>query len=51
MKSIWLDARFFTYAIGLMIDRFGNAVYTVALPLLVYRLTQSVLNMSLMAIC
>ena len=51
MKSIWLDTRFLTYAIGLMIDRFGNAVYTVALPLLVYSLTQSVLNMSLMAIC
>lgn len=51
MRGIWLERRFLTYAIGLMIDRFGNAVYSVALPLLVYSLTQSVLDMSLMAIC
>ncbi|MGE7875460.1 MFS transporter [Bacillus paramycoides] len=51
MKSIWMEKRFLMYAIGLMIDRLGNAVYSVALPLMVYHLTHSVLNMSLMAIC
>lgn len=49
-NNVWINKRFLAYAFGLMIDRFGNAIYTVALPLLVYHISKSVLNMSLMAV-
>lgn len=49
-SSIWKDRRFFLYTIGLMINSFGQALYMVALPLLVYSITQSVAAMSIMAI-
>lgn len=50
MSSIWKDRRFFLYATGLMIDRFGNALYSIVLPLLVYSISQSALSMALMAV-
>lgn len=48
--AIWRNRRFQAYALGLMIDRLGNAFYAIALPLLMYHLTQSVTAMGLMAI-
>jgi len=50
-KSLWFDKRFLAYALGLCIDRFGNAVYSVVLPLLAYSMTKSFINMGIMAIC
>jgi DHA3 family macrolide efflux protein-like MFS transporter len=50
MSSIWSDKRFLTYVSGLTIDRFGNALYAVVMPLLVYHLTSSALSMSIMAV-
>jgi MFS transporter, DHA3 family, macrolide efflux protein len=50
MSSIWKDRRFFLYATGLMIDRFGNALYSVVLPLLVYSITHSALSMAMMSV-
>lgn len=47
--SVWTQKRFLAYATGLAIDRLGNAVYSVVLPLAVYKLTQSVLSMGMMA--
>lgn len=49
-RSIWTQKRFLAYASGLAIDRLGNAAYALVLPLLVYSLTQSVLNMATMAV-
>ncbi len=49
--TIWLNKRYLAYAFGLLVDRFGNAIYLLALPLLMYHLTGSIVDMGLMAIC
>jgi MFS transporter, DHA3 family, macrolide efflux protein len=49
-RSIWREQRFIAYVIGLMINSFGNAVYAVALPLMVYKLTGSAAAMTWMAV-
>jgi MFS transporter, DHA3 family, macrolide efflux protein len=48
-RSVWMQKRFLAYAAGLAIDRLGNSVYAVVLPLAVYKLTQSVMSMGIMA--
>ncbi len=45
-----MEKRFLVYSIGLMVDRLGNSMYFVVLSLLIFHLTKSVLNMSLMTI-
>ncbi|MGZ4122701.1 MAG: MFS transporter [Tumebacillaceae bacterium] len=50
MTSIWREQRFLAYAIGNIINNFGNCLYMVALPLLVYHITHSALNMSIMTV-
>ncbi|MDC0253580.1 MFS transporter [Bacteriovoracales bacterium] len=50
-NNIWFNKRFLAYALGLSIDRFGNAVYSIVLPLLAYSMTKSFIDMGVMAIC
>lgn len=50
-KSIWFNPRFFVYASGNIINNFGNSFFTLALPLLIYDLTGSSIQMSLMMAC
>lgn len=47
--SPWRDRRFRTFATGNVVNNIGEAVYTVALPLLVYQKTGSLTVMSLLA--
>lgn len=49
-RTIWAQKRFLAYAAGLGIDRLGNSVYSVVLPLVVFSLTESVLDMGTMAV-
>ena len=50
-KNLLSNKRFMAYATGLCIDRFGNAVYSIVLPLLAYHITKSFIDMGIMAIC
>ncbi|MGZ4123116.1 MAG: MFS transporter [Tumebacillaceae bacterium] len=50
-KSIWLNRRFFVYVLGNMTNNVGNSFYALALPLLIFELTHSSINMSLMVAC
>jgi hypothetical protein len=45
----WRDRRFVVFAAGNLFNNIGDAIYAVALPLLVYQLTGSLLAMSVLA--
>ena len=49
MASPWADRRFRLFAAGNIINNVGEAIYDLALPLLVYELTGSLLVMTLLA--
>jgi MFS transporter, DHA3 family, macrolide efflux protein len=49
--SIWKHKRFALYATGATINNLGNAMFNLALPLLIYHMTHSAINMGIMAIC
>lgn len=51
LGGIWSSPRFLFYATGSTINNLGNQLYFLVLPLLVYSMTQSALNMSVMAVC
>ncbi|MBS4431351.1 MFS transporter [Pectobacterium punjabense] len=51
MNSIFHNSRFTAWAIGLAFDRLGNAMYMVALPLMVYHMTSSLKNMAIVTVC
>lgn len=50
-SSRWMTSRFAIYATGNSINNVGNSMYAIALPLLVYHLTQSSLSMGLTVAC
>jgi MFS family permease len=47
-RSAWRDRRFVVFAAGNLFNNIGDAVYAVALPLLVYHLTGSLTEMSVL---
>ncbi|TCP57863.1 Na+/melibiose symporter-like transporter [Tumebacillus sp. BK434] len=49
--SIWRTPRFLFYATGSIVNNLGNQLYFLVLPLMVYSMTHSALNMSVMAVC
>lgn len=49
--SIWRTPRFLFYATGSIVNNLGNQMYFLVLPLMVYSMTHSALNMSVMAVC
>jgi MFS transporter, DHA3 family, macrolide efflux protein len=49
--SIWRYPRFVLYALGGMINSIGNSIYSIALPLMVFHLTKSAIDMTVMAVC
>lgn len=51
MKTIFHNVRFVAWATGLALDRLGNAMYLVVLPLMVYHMTSSLKNMAIVTIC
>lgn len=50
MKSIWLNRTFSLYAICRFISNLGTSFHMIALPLIVYRMTHSAMDMSLMGV-
>lgn len=51
MPNILKNRRFNAWAIGLAIDRLGNSMYMIVLPLMVYHMTSSLENMAIITAC
>ncbi|CDG21525.1 putative membrane protein [Xenorhabdus poinarii G6] len=51
MTTIFQNRRFIAWATGLAIDRLGNAMYMVVLPLMVYHMTSSLKSMAIITAC
>jgi MFS family permease len=48
-RSVWRDRRFVIFGAGNLCNNVGDAIYAIALPLLIYDLTHSLLAMSVLA--
>ncbi|ASS73963.1 hypothetical protein CIG75_02505 [Tumebacillus algifaecis] len=49
--SVWRTPRFLFYAMGSVVNNLGNQLHFLVLPLMVYSMTHSALNMTVMAVC
>ncbi len=49
-RSIWFNQKFTLYALGMLFNSLGNALYDLAVPLLIYDLTHSLVLMGTMTV-
>jgi MFS family permease len=47
--AAWRDPRFVIFAAGNLVNNIGDAIYAIAMPLLIYKLTHSLIEMSAVA--
>jgi MFS family permease len=47
--AAWRDLRFVVFAVGNLVNNIGDAIYAIVMPLLIYNLTHSLIEMSVLA--